>query len=141
MLLKFIFMEIYGIFIGRMTDVLRELNFNYANLEKDLNRYLARLNFDQSEEVTNFHASSQVRPFWGPPRIIQFVKPLGKGGGVSNPRAELMGVPLINIQIESNETGRLLRRDVKVIKDEVVQCAVLIDSLTNQNQLHSEHQV
>ena len=60
---------------------------------------------------------------------------------MSNPRAELMGVPLINIQIESNETGRLLRRDVKVIKDEVVQCAVLIDSLTNQNQLHSEHQV
>ena len=52
-------------FLGRMTDVLRELNFNYANLEKDLNRYLARLNFDQSEEVTNFHASSQVRPFWG----------------------------------------------------------------------------
>ena len=70
MLLKFIFMEIYGIFIGRMTDVLRELNFNYANLEKDLNRYLARLNFDQSEEVTNCHASSQVRPFWDP-RIVK----------------------------------------------------------------------
>ena len=47
--------------LDRMTDVLRELNFNYANLEKDLNRYLARLNFDQLEEVTNFHASSQVR--------------------------------------------------------------------------------
>merc|ERR1711962_1446958 len=88
-----------------MTDVIRELNFNYANIEKDLNRYLARLNFDQSEEVTNFHASSQI---------------------------------------ESNESGRLLRRDVKVIKDEVVQCAALIDSLTNQNsenRLHSEHQI
>ena len=45
------------------------------------------------------------------------------------------------IQIESNETGRLLRKDVKVIKDEVVQCAALIDSLTNQNRLHSEHQM
>ena len=43
-----------------MTDVLRELNFNYANVEKGLNQYLARLNFDQSEEVTNLHASSQV---------------------------------------------------------------------------------
>jgi len=97
-----IFESDFDCLTDRMTDVLRELNFNYANLEKDLNRYLARLNFDQLEEVTNFHASSQI---------------------------------------ESNETGRLLRRDVKVIKDEVVQCAVLIDSLTNQNQLHSEHQV
>ena len=43
-----------------MTDVLRELNFNYATVEKGLNQYLARLNFDQSEEVTNLHASSQV---------------------------------------------------------------------------------
>ena len=56
-------------------------------------------------------------------------------------RTHASPLPLINIQIESNEAGRLLRRDVKVIKDEVVQCAVLIDSLTNQNQLHSEHQV
>jgi len=85
-----------------MTDVLRELNFNYANVEKGLSQYLARLNFNQSEEVTNLHASSQI---------------------------------------ESDETGRLLRKDVKVIKDEVVQCAALIDSLTNHNRLHSEHQV
>jgi len=85
-----------------MSDVLRELNFNYATVEKGLNQYLARLNFDQSEEVTNLHASSQI---------------------------------------ESDETGRLLRKDVKVIKDEVVQCAALIDSLTNHNRLHSEHQV
>merc|ERR1711953_1300580 len=88
--------------IGGMTDVLRELNFNYANVEKGLSQYLARLNFNQSEEVTNLHASSQI---------------------------------------ESDETGRLLRKDVKVIKDEVVQCAALIDSLTNHNRLHSEHQV
>ena len=43
-----------------MSDVLRELNFNYANVEKGLSQYLARLNFNQSEEVTNLHASSQV---------------------------------------------------------------------------------
>ena len=47
----------------------------------------------------------------------------------------------IKLQIESTETGRLLRKDVKVIKDEVVQCAALIDSLTNHNRLHSDHQV
>merc|ERR1711970_339847 len=89
--------------LTEMSDVIRELNFNYTNLEKDLNRYLARLNFEESEEVSNYHAASQI---------------------------------------ESNETKRLLRRDVKVIKDEVGQCAALIDSLTNQNnEYNSEHQV
>lgn len=111
-----------------MTDVLRELNFNYANVEKGLNQYLARLNFDQSEEVTNLHASSQVNI-----------------NVLADQKADIArrnrGVLYSKLQIESTETGRLLRKDVKVIKDEVVQCAALIDSLTNHNRLHSDHQV